>query len=146
MLGVSGSVDRADADPVSSVMRHLHSFEKAKPFHAARGPQRGRGIEGYELLKAGGLNPVRGPSAANPALRTWYRERWRAARRLDTGRRAAPGYPCVHRQTHRTEREVLMVNVRYMVNDVEAAVAFYTTHLGFTVLSSTLPPARRNAR
>jgi catechol 2,3-dioxygenase-like lactoylglutathione lyase family enzyme len=31
------------------------------------------------------------------------------------------------------------VNVRYMVNDVEAAVAFYTTHLGFTLLSSALP-------
>jgi catechol 2,3-dioxygenase-like lactoylglutathione lyase family enzyme len=28
------------------------------------------------------------------------------------------------------------VNVRYMVDDVEAAVAFYTTHLGFTLLSS----------
>jgi catechol 2,3-dioxygenase-like lactoylglutathione lyase family enzyme len=31
------------------------------------------------------------------------------------------------------------VNVRYMVNDVEAAVAFYTTHLGFTLISKTLP-------
>jgi catechol 2,3-dioxygenase-like lactoylglutathione lyase family enzyme len=31
------------------------------------------------------------------------------------------------------------VNVRYMVDDVEAAVAFYTTHLGFTVISKTLP-------
>lgn len=31
------------------------------------------------------------------------------------------------------------VNVRYMVDDVEAAVAFYTTHLGFTLLSKTLP-------
>ncbi|MBI3457327.1 MAG: VOC family protein [Candidatus Rokubacteria bacterium] len=27
------------------------------------------------------------------------------------------------------------VNVRYMVDDVDAAVAFYTTHLGFTLLS-----------
>jgi len=26
-----------------------------------------------------------------------------------------------------------------MVNDVEAAVAFYTSHLGFTILSKTLP-------
>ncbi len=26
-----------------------------------------------------------------------------------------------------------MANVRYMVNDVEQAVAFYTTHLGFVV-------------
>jgi catechol 2,3-dioxygenase-like lactoylglutathione lyase family enzyme len=32
-----------------------------------------------------------------------------------------------------------MVNVRYMVDDVQAAVDFYTTHLGFTVLSSALP-------
>ena len=31
------------------------------------------------------------------------------------------------------------VNVRYMVDDVEAAVVFYTTHLGFTLLSKTLP-------
>jgi catechol 2,3-dioxygenase-like lactoylglutathione lyase family enzyme len=31
------------------------------------------------------------------------------------------------------------VNVRYMVNDVEAALAFYTSHLGFTILSKTLP-------
>jgi catechol 2,3-dioxygenase-like lactoylglutathione lyase family enzyme len=27
------------------------------------------------------------------------------------------------------------VNVRYMVNDVDAAVAFYTTHFGFVLLS-----------
>jgi catechol 2,3-dioxygenase-like lactoylglutathione lyase family enzyme len=31
------------------------------------------------------------------------------------------------------------VNVRYMVNDVDAAVAFYTKHLGFTLLSSATP-------
>jgi catechol 2,3-dioxygenase-like lactoylglutathione lyase family enzyme len=31
------------------------------------------------------------------------------------------------------------VNVRYMVNDVEAAVAWYTTHLGFTVISNAAP-------
>lgn len=31
------------------------------------------------------------------------------------------------------------VNVRYMVDDVEAAVAWYTTHLGFSVLSSFAP-------
>ena len=31
------------------------------------------------------------------------------------------------------------VNIRYMVDDVEAAVAFYTTHLGFTLISKTLP-------
>ncbi|WP_217923639.1 VOC family protein [Miltoncostaea oceani] len=31
------------------------------------------------------------------------------------------------------------VNVRYMVDDVEAAVDFYTRHLGFTLLSSAAP-------
>jgi catechol 2,3-dioxygenase-like lactoylglutathione lyase family enzyme len=31
------------------------------------------------------------------------------------------------------------VNVRYIVDDVEAAVAFYTRHLGFSLLSSVLP-------
>ena len=31
------------------------------------------------------------------------------------------------------------VNVRYMVDDVEAAIAFYTTHLGFALISKTLP-------
>ena len=31
------------------------------------------------------------------------------------------------------------VNVRYMVDDVEAAIAWYTTHLGFSVLSNYAP-------
>ena len=31
------------------------------------------------------------------------------------------------------------VNVRYMVNDVDAAVVWYTTHLGFTVLTNAAP-------
>jgi catechol 2,3-dioxygenase-like lactoylglutathione lyase family enzyme len=31
------------------------------------------------------------------------------------------------------------VNVRYIVDDVEAAVAFYTTHLGFKLLSKAAP-------
>lgn len=31
------------------------------------------------------------------------------------------------------------VNVRYIVDDVEAAVAWYTTHLGFSLLSSYAP-------
>jgi catechol 2,3-dioxygenase-like lactoylglutathione lyase family enzyme len=31
------------------------------------------------------------------------------------------------------------VSVRYIVDNVEAAVAFYTTHLGFRLLTSTLP-------
>jgi catechol 2,3-dioxygenase-like lactoylglutathione lyase family enzyme len=32
-----------------------------------------------------------------------------------------------------------LVNVRYMVDDVETAVAFYTTHFGFTLRSSAAP-------
>ena len=32
-----------------------------------------------------------------------------------------------------------MVNVRYMVDDVQAAVDFYTGHLGFTLRSSAAP-------
>ncbi len=31
------------------------------------------------------------------------------------------------------------VNVRYMVDDVEAAIDFYTRHFGFTVISSAAP-------
>jgi len=31
------------------------------------------------------------------------------------------------------------VNVRYMVQDVEAAVAWYTQHLGFTLISNHAP-------
>jgi hypothetical protein len=31
------------------------------------------------------------------------------------------------------------VNVRYMINNVDAAVAWYTKNLGFTVLSNAAP-------
>jgi catechol 2,3-dioxygenase-like lactoylglutathione lyase family enzyme len=31
------------------------------------------------------------------------------------------------------------VSVRYIVDDVEASMAFYTTHLGFSLLTSALP-------
>jgi catechol 2,3-dioxygenase-like lactoylglutathione lyase family enzyme len=34
---------------------------------------------------------------------------------------------------------VTTVNVRYMVHDVDAAVAFYTTYLGFTPLTNAAP-------
>jgi catechol 2,3-dioxygenase-like lactoylglutathione lyase family enzyme len=34
---------------------------------------------------------------------------------------------------------VTTVNVRYMVDDVEAAIDFYTTHLGFGLISSQAP-------
>ena len=32
-----------------------------------------------------------------------------------------------------------LVNVRYLVDDVEAAIAFYTEHLGFEVHMSAAP-------
>lgn len=32
-----------------------------------------------------------------------------------------------------------LVSVRYIVDDVEASLAFYTTHLGFSVLTSAVP-------
>ena len=34
---------------------------------------------------------------------------------------------------------IMTVNVRYMVDDVDAAVAWYTKHLGFTLLSNAAP-------
>jgi len=34
---------------------------------------------------------------------------------------------------------VTAVTVRYMIDDVEAAIAFYTTHLGFTLESNAAP-------
>lgn len=37
------------------------------------------------------------------------------------------------------------VNVRYMVDDVQAAVDFYTTHLGFTA-GAAFPPAFADVR
>jgi catechol 2,3-dioxygenase-like lactoylglutathione lyase family enzyme len=37
------------------------------------------------------------------------------------------------------------VNVRYMVDDVASAIDFYTSHLGFTVLTSA-PPAFADVR
>jgi catechol 2,3-dioxygenase-like lactoylglutathione lyase family enzyme len=43
-----------------------------------------------------------------------------------------------------------MVNVRYMVDDVQAAIGFYTSHLGFTLRFSAAPAfadvARGNLR
>ena len=35
---------------------------------------------------------------------------------------------------------MVTVNVRYMVDDVAAAIAFYTTHLGFALVSDMGPP------
>ncbi|HEY7593899.1 MAG TPA: VOC family protein [Actinophytocola sp.] len=38
-----------------------------------------------------------------------------------------------------TEIDDRVVSVRYIVDDVQAAVDFYTTHLGFTLRSAHLP-------
>ncbi|MEU5524419.1 VOC family protein [Streptomyces sp. NPDC047860] len=38
------------------------------------------------------------------------------------------------------ESEGALASVRYIVDDVQAAIDFYTTHLGFTVLTA-VPPA-----
>jgi catechol 2,3-dioxygenase-like lactoylglutathione lyase family enzyme len=38
-----------------------------------------------------------------------------------------------------TDNTADLVSVRYMVDDVDAAIAFYTTHLGFTVRMSAAP-------
>src|SRR5213075_3380892 len=40
------------------------------------------------------------------------------------------GVPVVNQET---------VNVRYMVDDVDAAIDFYTQHFGFTLISSAAP-------
>ncbi len=38
-----------------------------------------------------------------------------------------------------SQRIAVTANVRYMVNDVDSAVAFYTTHFGFKLLSNAAP-------
>jgi catechol 2,3-dioxygenase-like lactoylglutathione lyase family enzyme len=38
-----------------------------------------------------------------------------------------------------TEIDSNVVNVRYLVDDVQAAIDFYTTHLGFTLRTARLP-------
>jgi catechol 2,3-dioxygenase-like lactoylglutathione lyase family enzyme len=45
-----------------------------------------------------------------------------------------------------TNTDTDQVNVRYMVDDVEAAVDFYTQHLGFTVTMSAAPAFASVAR
>jgi catechol 2,3-dioxygenase-like lactoylglutathione lyase family enzyme len=39
-----------------------------------------------------------------------------------------------------------VVSVRYIVDDVDAAIAFYTTHLGFDVVMHPAPPFAMLAR
>ena len=38
-----------------------------------------------------------------------------------------------------TNQPLTIVSVRYMINDVDAAVAFYTSHLGFSLESDFAP-------
>src|SRR6266404_6857636 len=40
---------------------------------------------------------------------------------------------------HEASMPSTIVNVRYIVDDVDAAVAWYTKHLGFTLLSNAAP-------
>src|SRR6266851_2830090 len=82
------------------------------------------------------------------------RQRFRQGRRRpdrlqeDALRDAGPGRAGItasvaepgRRQWRGARRKTMTtVNVRYMVGDVEAAVAFYTTYLGFTLISKTAP-------
>lgn len=43
-----------------------------------------------------------------------------------------------------TETE-MRANVRYLVEDVDAAIAFYTTHLGFTLNMTAAPGSRTSS-
>jgi predicted enzyme related to lactoylglutathione lyase len=45
-----------------------------------------------------------------------------------------------------TAQEQEYVSVRYIVDDVEAAIDFYTTHLGFTLTASAAPAFAEVAR
>src|SRR6185503_10101908 len=56
--------------------------------------------------------------------------------------RARDPDPLPHRGDQHPRRSPMpddLVSVRYMVDDVQAAVDFYTTHFGFTVRSSAVP-------
>jgi catechol 2,3-dioxygenase-like lactoylglutathione lyase family enzyme len=48
-------------------------------------------------------------------------------------------WPLASENREGTMSPTVTVNVRYMVDDVEAAVAWYTTHLGFSLLSNAAP-------
>src|SRR5215218_9423753 len=72
------------------------------------------------------MRPCR-PSRAPP-------QSWRPASASSSRRSHRPLPP--RRCPHMPDQ---LVNVRYMVDDVERAVAFYTTHFGFTVRTSAAP-------
>src|SRR6266699_2430666 len=55
--------------------------------------------------------------------------------RLPSGKGAASCAPPAWRSRMADD----MVNVRYMVDDVDAAVDFYTRHFGFTIRSNAAP-------
>ncbi len=55
-------------------------------------------------------------------------------------RRVLKGPPQIQRSPlDVSQRIAVTANVRYMVNDVDSAVAFYTTHFGFKLLSNAAP-------
>jgi catechol 2,3-dioxygenase-like lactoylglutathione lyase family enzyme len=47
--------------------------------------------------------------------------------------------PKPEKDTQMTEEHSAVVSVRYMIDDVDAAVAFYTNHLGFTLDVDSAP-------
>src|SRR5262245_13916326 len=69
----------------------------------------------------------------------WYW--WRRPQRAPEPIAMAMGiHVAVRRLSAEDDKTMPTVNVRYMVDDVEAAVAFYTSHLGFMLISKA-PPA-----
>src|SRR5262245_59029880 len=84
---------------------------------------------------------------ASCASSLWRRTRGRLKARVPLGmaghmNTAAPQYShwCVQlREVAMAATPATTVNVRYMVDDVDAAVAWYTKHLGFKLLSNAAP-------
>ena len=79
----------------------------------------GTGRASYPAFRARGRRPAHAHRIPHPSHRT-------------TGNRCE-GRPAM------TDIDDSMVNVRYLVDDVQAAIDFYTTHLGFTLRTAHLP-------
>src|SRR5690606_25984033 len=93
-----------------------------------------------------------GPFTGFPRAVTEWRAAARGGRRLCSGRQGARGgrvFPLAAHSADSRRKEMAMTgnesegalaSVRYIVDDVQAAIDFYTAHLGFTVLTA-FPPA-----
>ena len=86
--------------------------------------------------------PDAGPAATREPRREYgraaaYPRRAPLAGQVLRGRRRGSPWDSVS-EVHRLMDDNT-VNVRYMVDDVDAAVAFYTTHFDFTLISSAAP-------